>query len=37
MVFFLGHSGGKEQDNRRPWWWRRFGYDISHIVVEDRA
>jgi hypothetical protein len=37
MVFFLGHSGGNEQDSGRPWWWRRFGYDISQIVTEDQA
>jgi hypothetical protein len=24
MVLVLGHSGGEEQDNGRPWWWRRL-------------
>jgi hypothetical protein len=33
MVLVLGHSGGEEQDSGRPWWWRRFGYDISQIVL----
>jgi hypothetical protein len=31
MVLFFGHLGGEEQAGG-PWWRRRFGNDISHIV-----
>jgi hypothetical protein len=33
MVLVRGHLGGEEQDSRRPWWWRPFGYDISLIML----
>jgi hypothetical protein len=33
MVLVLGHSGGEDQDSRRPWWWRCFGNDISQIML----
>jgi hypothetical protein len=32
MVLFFGHVGGDEQCSGRPWWWRRFGNDISQIM-----
>jgi hypothetical protein len=33
MVLVLGHLGGEEQDSRRPWCWRGFGYDIFQIML----
>jgi hypothetical protein len=34
MVLFFGHVGGEEQCSGRPWWWRRFGNDISQIMCQ---